>query len=265
MSTGRASIGIAAEPHDRIAAYFGGRHRGRSRTRLRCAPHQGRLHGGGGVTSPPFPGVNGTLLLIGIVSLLFVEEVGVPLPFAPGDVLLGLGGAAIAAGRINPALFITAALTALLGGAVLGRELFWRLGWRRLLRVARWCHAGRLLERAASLLQRRGWRAVFIGRLIPGLRICTTQVAGVTGIPRGSFYLGLAPATAIYAGVFIGLGVVLEDSAIDLIRRGDRLALFAIVAAVLVGLVLWLLNRRRSSARGTALTARDSSVVELPV
>src|SRR2546430_11082018 len=90
---------------------------------------------------------------------MFIEEVGVPLPFAPGDLVLAIGGIAIAGGRVNAALFVGAVSISILSGAILGREIFALLGWERLMRVARPLHARVPLERASGLLQRGGWRA----------------------------------------------------------------------------------------------------------
>ncbi|TMF55772.1 MAG: hypothetical protein E6I16_14650 [Chloroflexi bacterium] len=113
-------------------------------------------------------GLEGTTLTVAICALMFIEEVGVPLPFAPGDLVLAIGGIAIAGGRVNAALFVGAVSISILSGAILGREIFALLGWERLMRVARPLHARVPLERASGLLQRGGWRAVFTARLIPG-------------------------------------------------------------------------------------------------
>src|SRR5215472_17159287 len=47
-------------------------------------------------------GLEGLSLVAIICAFLFVEEVGVPLPFAPGDLLLAIAGIAIAAGARQP-------------------------------------------------------------------------------------------------------------------------------------------------------------------
>src|SRR5947209_13940994 len=137
---------------------------------------------------------------------MFLEEVGVPLPFAPGDLVLAIGGIALAGGRANPVMLVGAVGVTILIGALLGREIFALLGWRRLMRIAEPLHARAPLERASSLLQRGGWRAVFTARLIPGLREHTTQVAGLSRIPRPTFLAGLIPATAGYIGRLVRFG-----------------------------------------------------------
>jgi energy-coupling factor transport system substrate-specific component len=181
--------------------------------------------------------------LIGLIAaLLFIEEVGVPLPFAPGDLVLALGGIAIAGGRVNAAILVTSAALATLAGAILGRELFALLGWQRLMRVAEPLHARKPLERAAALLHRSGWRAVFTARLVPGLRVHTTQVAGVTRMSRLTFVEGLVPATALYIGAFIGLGAAFGRPVLALIHDAERQALLAL-ALIVAALALFLLTR----------------------
>src|SRR2546429_879381 len=173
---------------------------------------------------------------------MFVEEIGVPLPFAPGDLVLAIGGIAIAGGRVNPALFVASVTIAILGGAILGREVFALLGWERLMRVADPLHARKPLEHASRLLQRGGWRAVFTARLIPGLRVHTTQVAGVSRMRRLTFLSGLVPATAVYIGAFVGLGAAFGRPILALIHEAEHQVLLAIALVVAV-VAIFLLTR----------------------
>ena len=176
-----------------------------------------------------------------ILSLLFAEEVGVPLFFISGDLLLAVGGIAIASGQISPLVFIPAALLTMIAGALVGWELFARLGWDRLFGIARRFHAGGVLDRAAKLLRHGDWRAAFVSRLIPGLRIYTTQVAAVSGMPRRTFLIGLLAANLAYIAAFVGLGDAVGRPAIKLIDQGEANAAIPIlVAAVIVALIaLW--------------------------
>jgi energy-coupling factor transport system substrate-specific component len=193
-------------------------------------------------------GLEGPTLVAIICGLLFLEEVGVPLPFAPGDLLLAIGGIAIAAGRVNPALLPGAAAASVMAGAIAGRELFALLGWERLMRVARPLRAEEPLRRAAELMHRSGWRAVFTARLVPGLRVYTTQVAGVTGMRRRDFVAGLAPATALYVTAFVGLGAAFGRPILALIHQAEhQLLVVALVLAVPVALAILL----RAPARRT--------------
>jgi energy-coupling factor transport system substrate-specific component len=191
-------------------------------------------------------GLEGLTLAAVICAFLFVEEIGVPLPFAPGDLLLAIAGIAIAAGRVQPVVMVGMASLAIVAGAMLGRELFALLGWRRLMKVAEPLHARVPLERASQMLERNGWRAVFTARLIPGLRVHTTQVAGVSGMPRLSFLAGLLPATAVYVGAFVGLGVAFGRPILAIIHQAERQVLVLAVALVAgIVIMLWLRSRAR--------------------
>lgn len=68
------------------------------------------------------------------------------------------------------------------------------------------------------MLERHGWRAVFKARLIPGLRVHTTQVAGVRRMPRLQFLGGLLPATAVNVAAFVGLGAAFGRPILQVIR-----------------------------------------------
>jgi energy-coupling factor transport system substrate-specific component len=193
-------------------------------------------------------GLEGLALVAIICAFLFVEEVGVPLPFAPGDLLLAIAGIAIAAGRVNPLAMVGFAVAAILVGAILGREVFALLGWERLMRVARPLHAHGPLQRAADLMRDNGWRAIFTARLIPGLRVHTTQVAGVSRMQRHQFVAGLAPATAVYVTAFVGLGWAFGRPILALIHQAEhQLLLLALAVGVPVALALAL----RAPARRT--------------
>ena len=163
-------------------------------------------------------GLEGPILIAVICGLLFIEELGVPLVFAPGDIVLAIAGIAIAGGRVNAAAMVVALAMAIVGGGILGREIFAIVGWERLMRVAQPLHARGALERASGLLRRGGWRAVFTARLLPGLRVHTTQVAGVSRMPRLTYVGGLVPATAVYIAAFVGLGAAVGRPVLALIH-----------------------------------------------
>jgi len=102
--------------------------------------------------------------------------------------------------------------------------------------------------------------AVFVGRITPGLRVVTNEVSGLAGLPRRTFLLGLAPAVAVYEGVFMGLGVSLGRSAWQMIERygptpGQLALLVALLCAsavaghVLVGLVQHRVQFRTSALK----------------
>ena len=178
--------------------------------------------------------LTGTTLILAICGLLFIEELGVPLPFAPGDLVLVIAGIAIASGRVNPVLTVSFALAACIVGAALGREVTALLGWERLMKLARPLHAEKPLERTAELIRRGGWRTVFTARLIPGLRVYTSQMAGITGVPRSTFLAGLIPAVVVYVGAFLGLGAAFGRPVLGVIHQSEHNVTVIVLAVVLM-------------------------------
>jgi membrane protein DedA with SNARE-associated domain len=184
-------------------------------------------------------GVSGYALVAVLCGLIALEELGIPMPFAPGDFLLVLVGMSIATAHVNPLVVIAVTYASALLGAVGGRELFERIGIVALPRVAALIHAGGRVDEMSARLRRRGSTGVFLGRITPGLRVVTTYVCGLVRMPRRTFVAGLAPGVAVYQGVFIGLGAWLGPTAWVTIEHyapkpGQLVLLFAVIGGSMI-------------------------------
>jgi len=202
--------------------------------------------------------LSGDLLLVVIAGLVFVEETGIPIPFAPGDLLLIIAGVAIASDTVDAVPMVSALLLATILGAMVGREVFAAVGRPALLKAADALGFRPALNRTTDLLQRRGAPAVFIGRLIPGLRITTTQVAGVSKISRLTFAAGLIPSVVVYIAIFVGLGALVGQPAVRMFHRAEH-RFFVVTVTVLAALAV-ILSVRWLARRG-ALSALDPIVL----
>jgi membrane-associated protein len=191
--------------------------------------------------------LSGVLLIAVLSSLVFIEESGIPVPFAPGDLLLMIAGIAIASDTVEPIPMVAALLMATVLGAMVGREVFAAVGRPALMKAAEVLRFRPALERATYLLRRGGAPAVFAGRLIPGLRIHTTQVAGVSKMPRLRFAAGLIPSAAVYIAIYVGLGALVGQPAVRLFHRAEHrffvIAVSTLAALALVLSVRWLARR----------------------
>jgi membrane protein DedA with SNARE-associated domain len=202
--------------------------------------------------------LSGDLLIAVVAGLVFIEETGIPIPFAPGDLLLIIAGIAIASDTVDPVPMVGALLLATILGAMIGREVFAAVGRPALKRAADTLGFRPALDRTSDLLRRRGAPAVFIGRLIPGLRITTTQVAGVSNMPRLTFGAGLIPSVVVYIAIFVGLGALAGQPAVRLFHRAEH-RFFVIAVTVLAALAV-ILSVRWLARRG-ALSALDPIVL----
>lgn len=179
-----------------------------------------------------FPGFAG---LGGVFVLLFLEEAGVPLPFAPGEAVLIAAGLLVASGSAPAWLVFITAYCAVLAGSLTGFLWAGYIGKARLRRLAVRLHAASAYDRAVQRLgDSRGYE-IGLTRLIPGLRIYTTLVAGAVGVPLRRFLLGIAPAVAVWALVFMALGIFVGAPAAHLL---GRLEAWALRGAELIGVLL---------------------------
>jgi len=184
-------------------------------------------------------GLSGYTLIAVICGLIALEELGIPMPFMPGDFLLFLAGASMAAAHINPFLVVAAVYVSALAGAIGGRELFVRIGGSALPRVVAFLHVRERFDDLAARLRRGGSAAVFLGRITPGLRVVTTQLSGLVGMPRRTFLIGLVPGVAAYQAVFITLGVLLGKPAwvtIEHYSQNPAVLLLVVLTVLALGL-----------------------------
>jgi len=123
--------------------------------------------------------------------LVFVEELDVPLPFAPGDVVLIACGLTAAADHLNAPITLLALNASVVARALVGREFFARAGAPIAQRLADLLRIRAAFNRLVGALSRMGWLGVLVGRFTPGPRVHTTEAAGVIGMSRTTFTGGL--------------------------------------------------------------------------
>jgi membrane protein DedA with SNARE-associated domain len=191
--------------------------------------------------------------------LILAEESGVPLPL-PGDVFIAAMGFLARSRETSFAFARTAAVVTV--ATVLGATALYLLsrhaGRPLLARVAR--RFGYTEQREARLeawLARRGAVAVVVGRLIPGLRIVMTVVAGALRLRPGTFVVGTCFAGLIWATLYFWIGYavgagyerVAGRPAAELIGPALGIAAALLAAAVLT--FRWRRRARAAKAQAT--------------
>lgn len=187
--------------------------------------------------------------LLALFALLVIEEAGVPLP-APGDTLIALMGA-----QPHRTLGFTVATLALCTLAVFigSSALYWvmRRGGRPLLdKYGRFLRLNpQRLTRMESWLSERGTVAIVLGRLIPGLRVPTTVMCGLSGVPYRVYAPSAALAGLVWAALYFFLGALLgrhlshlasfATGLLDTIGDSTTLTIILLVLLVALGLGAW--------------------------
>lgn len=181
-----------------------------------------------------------TLGYAGVAVLTFLENVFPPIP---SELVIPLAGYVAAQGGLSVWGVVAAGSTGSLAGALLWYEIGRRLGKRR---VRLWVDAygkwltlsARDVDRAEDWFKRRGAAAVFIGRLVPGVRTLISLPAGFARMPLGLFLFYSAAGTAIWTAALAYAGVVLKE---QFALVGDYIGVFTNI--VLVGLGVLLVRR----------------------
>ena len=186
-------------------------------------------------------GLHGTIAILLICAVLFIEESGVPLPLVPGDALLIAAGVLIANRSISAWVFFPAALIAVLGGALTAYTWSRTIGAAAVQAVALRFHVDEALERASTRLRTAGPIRIAAVRLVPGMRVYTAIVSGAAGVNLRVFLLGAIPAIVVWLAVFTAIGVLVGVPALASLSHVQHLAvtgaiLVAIGAVTLLGI-----------------------------
>jgi membrane protein DedA with SNARE-associated domain len=197
-------------------------------------------------------GLHGAVAIALLGGLLFTEEAGVPLPFAPGELTLLAAGLLIASGGLDPYVFIPVALVACIAGSVVGYTWARAVGDRGLQALARRIHQQHALERVSGRVRSAGWAGVAVSRLIPGLRIYTTLVAGALRVRRTTFLLGMVPATVIWMVVCVALGVLVGVPIEHFFNDVQKLAIQGAILVVM-GVGCYFVIRKTPASSGAGL------------
>src|SRR5205085_1141435 len=99
------------------------------------------------------------------------------------------------------------------------------------------------LDKASELFKQQGWKAILIGRLIPGVGTLISIPAGLYRMPiLGWFMFFTFLDSILWNAMLIGLGWWLGSQWM-LVERYARIVEYPVLAAIVVG-VFWFVWRR---------------------
>jgi membrane protein DedA with SNARE-associated domain len=187
----------------------------------------------------------------GLLGLLFLTEMGLPIPI-PADLLMIFLGERVSAGALPlGAVLVALEVIAVAGTIALflaargpGRGLMTRMGPRVGLTEAR-------LDRVRQAIDRRGTPALAAARSTPGLRTATVLAAAGSGLRPPRALVALIIGSTIFLQGHFLLGLVLGPAARRLFE-GSALILIAVIVLLIVAAVL--LHRRRNKGGLSAVS-----------
>ena len=208
-----------------------------------------------------------------IVLLLLIEEIGIPI-LVPGDLLLLLAGINIREGHSSLGTTLVLEEMATVAGAFVLYTMSARLRRSVLPRYGRYVGLSpERLVRVQHRVEGRQALMVFLGRLVPSLRIVTSASAGIIGVPRRRFLPAMAVGGFLYVLICTVLGILLGPTLVRAETRVESSAsvLVSIAATIMLPRVIRrvrnssLLPRLRNDARITAVVGLCSGLAALVV
>jgi len=191
------------------------------------------------------------LALFGIVA---TEEAGVPLP-APSDLVIMFYGDRARGDLPSLALVVLTCAAASTFGTLIPYLVTRKYGDAAAHRIARWIDVDpRRVDEWEERIAARGFIAIFIGRLIPGLRVAMSLIGGTAKVPLVEFSGGVFAAGLVYWSFWTGLGALFGPVVRRLIPRAYiEYIVIGIPVLVISYLVFrYIRSRRRRTSAGQA-------------
>jgi membrane-associated protein len=179
-----------------------------------------------------FVGLGGTAAVLLLCALLFIDESGVPMPFAPNELLLLFAGLLIGNGTVEWRLFLPLGYLCMVGGMLTGYSWARAIGSDRLRAVAERVGAEKTYDRALERVRRSGPLSIGVARMLPGIRTYSTLVAGASEHKVEVFLMGALPALALWLVIFTGLGFAVGAPAQHLLTEFESLAVSGVVMII---------------------------------
>lgn len=200
-----------------------------------------------------------TLGAPGAGLVLLIENVFPPIP---SEVVLPLAGFAAGRGEFG----VVAAIVWTTAGSTLGAVLIYLVGMlAQPETVRRWATRMPLVgdeqvDKAEGWFDRHGSMAVFLGRMVPGVRSFVSLPAGQRRMPLWQFLLLTVAGSAIWNSIFIYGGYALGSRWYLLERYAGLFQV--VIGVVLAALIVFMLVKRYRRHRRVKRMEAPTEVIE---
>lgn len=182
------------------------------------------------------------LMVYGIAGLwVGAESLGIPLPL---ELMLLFSGSLVALSQLNPIVVLGAMILTALAFAALSYMIGRRAGATGVLRMGRYIGMTQArIDHIEVWLRKRGALGVIMARIIPGIRLFSSYVMGIAGIPPATFAIGALIGTAVYFSIWLLIGMLLGPNYRVPLHYLDRLGLYGLALALVVVIAAFLLHQ----------------------
>jgi membrane protein DedA with SNARE-associated domain len=188
------------------------------------------------------------MLLYGYWAVFFgvmLENAGIPVP---GETILLIAGYFASTGEFNIALVMLIAATGAVIGDNIGFAIGHHYGRNVLLRVGRFFFlTPKRFEHMESYFKRHGNKTILVARFITGLRVFAALLAGASKMPWRLFFIYNVAGAILWSVVITTLGYLFGQSLPLLIKWVGRSGTIILIALVVIGIVVWRVQKHRKS------------------
>ncbi|MCF0154469.1 MAG: DedA family protein [Veillonella sp.] len=177
---------------------------------------------------------------------MVLENANIPIP---SEIVLGFAGYLIAQGVFDMHTTMVVGTLAGVVGSVLSHWLGEYGGRPVLLKYGKYIFFNeKKFEMAEKLFNKYGGAAVFIGRLLPGVRTFISFPAGMAKYPMGPFLIWTVLGTVPWTILLVYLGYKLGEHWQDLIQYNHELMVVMVAVFALIAIVFGVRHWRAKRA-----------------
>ncbi len=183
---------------------------------------------------------------VGIGLLMFLENLFPPIP---SELIMPLAGFTISQGKMELSPVLLAGVMGTMLGALPWYYAGKTMGAQRLQQLAnrygKWIGiSGQDINKATFWFNRHGKKAVFFGRLVPGVRTLISIPAGLSGMALLPFLLYSTLGTTLWVGLLTAIGYFLGRE-YHLVEQYLGPVSKIVLVLLLLGFIFWLFQRQR--------------------
>lgn len=187
---------------------------------------------------------------LGIGLLMFLENLFPPIP---SELIMPLAGFTISQGKMEFTPVILAGVVGTMVGALPWYYVGKLVGEENLKRLAnkygKWISvSSRDIEKADNWFDKHGDKAVFFGRLVPGIRTLISLPAGISGMHLVPFLLYSTLGTFLWVGFLTYAGYLLGNK-YDVIENYIGPVSKIVFVALIVAFIVWVVRKTKTKAR----------------
>lgn len=182
----------------------------------------------------------------GIGLLMFLENLFPPIP---SELIMPLAGFTISQGKLEfaPVVFagvfgtVVGALPWYYAGKILGEQRLKDLADR----YGRWLNiSSKDITKSTRWFDKHGGKAVFFGRLVPGIRTLISLPAGISNMPILPFLVYSTIGTTLWVGLLTYAGYVLGDN-YGVVEKYIAPVSKIVLAILVTAFVIWIVKKSR--------------------